>query len=208
MNTSRKLWIPGPAGKLEAVLRLAASPVAAVVLAHPHPMHGGTMHNSVIFHSDRELNRAGWTTLRFNFRGVEKSEGTFDGGLGEVDDVAAAVSWLRGLVPDRSLYVVGFSFGAVCAIEVASRNRDIAGAVAIGMATQHHTYENATRLKKPFAVVQGELDELSDLETVRRVVAAAHGKLYVVEGTGHLFQARARDAAAKVVEAAQAMLDG
>ena len=57
-------------------------------------------------------------------------------------------------------------------------------------------------------MVQGELDELADLETVRRVVAAARGKLYVVEGTGHLFQARARDAAAKVVEAAQAMLDG
>ena len=206
MSRSRKLWIPGPAGKLEAVLRVAENPVATAVVAHPHPQHGGTMHNSVIFHSDRELHRAGWTTLRFNFRGVETSDGEFDEGRGEVEDVAAALSWLRGIAPDVPHHVVGFSFGALCSIKVALREPGVAGVVAVGIATRHYGYEQATSLDRPFAVVQGEEDELADLETVRKVVDAANGTLHVIEGTGHLFKGRARDAAAKVLEAARAML--
>jgi alpha/beta superfamily hydrolase len=206
MGESRKLWIPGPAGRLEATLRTAAAPVAAVVIAHPHPQHGGTMHNSVIFHSDRELNRAGWTTLRFNFRGVEESEGSYDEGRGEVDDLAAAAAWLHGIAPHCPLYLVGFSFGAVCALRVGATETTVAGVVAIGMATRHYGYEDAGRLGKPFAVVQGEQDELADLDAVRKIVDTAGGTLHVIADTGHLFQQRAKDAAGKVVEAASAML--
>ena len=206
MSESRKLWIPGPVGKLEASVRMAESPKAAVVIAHPHPQHGGTMHNSVIFHCDRELNRDGWTTLRFNFRGVEESEGTFDEGRGEVDDLAAAATWLRGIVPDRPLYIVGFSFGALCSIRLGVTAANVAGVVAIGMATRQYGYEDAGRLGKPFAVVQGGKDELADLDSVRKIVEAAQGTLHVIPETGHLFQGRARDAAAKVVEAANGML--
>ncbi|HVQ34470.1 MAG TPA: alpha/beta hydrolase, partial [Candidatus Bathyarchaeia archaeon] len=90
MSHVQKLFIAGPAGRLEAALRTADAPRAAVVLAHPHPLYGGTLHNPVIFHSDRELNRAGFATLRFNFRGVEGSEGFHDDAVGEVGDVAAA----------------------------------------------------------------------------------------------------------------------
>ncbi len=206
MGESRKLWIPGPAGKLEAAVRVAAAPKAAAVVAHPHPQHGGTMHNSVIFHSDRELNRSGWTTLRFNFRGVEGSEGVYDEGLGEVDDLAAAVTWLHGIVLDRPLYIVGFSFGALCAIRLGVTETSVAGVVAIGMATRHYGYEDAGQLGKPFAVVQGEQDELADLDRVRKIVEAAHGTLHIIPETGHLFQGHSRDAAAKVVEAANGML--
>jgi len=206
MSQSRKLWIPGSAGRLEAIVRAAETPRAAAVVAHPHPQHGGTMHNSVIFHSDRELNRAGWTTMRFNFRGVEGSEGVHDDGRGEVDDLAAAVSWLRGVVPGRSLYLVGFSFGALCALRLGATDANVAGVVGIGMATRHYGYEEAARLAKPFAVVQGEEDELADLKTVRAIVESAGGKLHVIPGAGHLFEGKSRDAAAKVVEAAEAML--
>ena len=206
MSESRKLWIPGPAGKLEANLRIADSPKASVVIAHPHPQHGGTMHNSVIFHCDRELNRDGWTSLRFNFRGVEASEGEFDEGRGEVDDTAAAATWLRGLAPERPLVLVGFSFGAFCAIRLGMTEASIAGVVAIGVATRHYHYADAGKLGKPFAVVQGERDELAELDVVRRIVDEAHGTLHVIPNTGHLFQGRAHDAAAKVVEAANRML--
>jgi len=164
------------------------------------------MHNSVIFHSDRELNRSGWSTLRFNFRGVEESEGGYDEGRGEVDDLAAAAAWLNGIAPQSSLYLVGFSFGALCALRLGATETTVAGVVAIGMATRHYGYEEAGRLGKPFAVVQGEHDELADLDVVRNIVDAAHGTLHVISDTGHLFQQRERDAAGKVAEAANAML--
>ena len=205
MGESRKLWIPGPVGKLEAELRGAENPEAVAVVAHPHPQHGGTMHNSVIFHSARELNRAGWTTLRFNFRGVEGSEGEHDG-KAEDDDLAAAAAWLRGVVPHRPLYLVGFSFGATCALRVGADDAAVAGIVAIGIATQYYGYEETARLDKPFAVVQGEHDELADLEKVRDLVAQANGELHVIPQAGHLFRNKARDAAHKVVEAARGML--
>lgn len=205
MGQSRKLWIPGPAGRLEAVLRDAETPRAAAVLAHPHPLHGGTMHNSVIFHSARALNRAGWTALVFNFRGVEASEGTHHGKGGEVADLAAAAGWLRGVVPRVPLYLAGFSFGAVCAIKLAVRDDSIAGVVAIGLATQYHAYDELARLGRPLAVVQAERDELADLETVRRLTAAANGRLHVIAETGHLFRGKARDAAREVVESAEEM---
>ena len=206
MGESRKLWIPGPAGKLEAIVRVAEAPKAAAVVAHPHPQHGGTMHNSVIFHSDRELHRSDWTTLRFNFRGVEHSEGLHDEGRGEIDDLAAAATWLRGIVPHRPLYLVGFSFGALCAIRLGVADANVAGVVAIGIATQHYGYEDAAKLGKPFAVVQGEQDELADLDAVRRIVDDANGTLHLIPETGHLFQGRSREAAAKVLEAANGML--
>ena len=206
MGKSRKLWIPGPAGKLEASVRAAESPKGAVVIAHPHPQHGGTMHNSVIFHCDRELNRDGWTSLRFNFRGVEESEGEFDEGRGEVDDLSAAATWLRGLAPQRPLVLVGFSFGAFCAIRLGMIEATVAGVVAIGVATRHYHYADAGKLGKPFAVVQGENDELAELDIVRRIVDDADGSLHVIPETGHLFRHRSRDAAAKVVEAANGML--
>jgi len=205
MGESRKLWIPGPVGKLEAELRGAADPEAIAVVAHPHPQHGGTMHNSVIFHSARELNRAGWATLRFNFRGVEGSEGDHDGAR-EDDDLDAAAAWLRGVYTDRPLHLVGFSFGATCALRVGVDDDTVAGIVAIGLATQYYGYEETARMTKPLAVVQGENDELADLEKVRGLVARAQGELHVIPETGHLFRGKTRDAAHKVVEAARGML--
>ena len=133
MSEVRKLWIPGPEGRLEASLRVACPARAAAVVAHPHPLHGGTLHNPVVFHTERELHRAGLTTLRFNFRGVGSSEGTFDEGRGETQDVGAAASWLRGVALGTPLLLVGYSFGSVCSIAHAARDRNVRGIVAIGM---------------------------------------------------------------------------
>src|SRR5258706_3469100 len=133
MGDVRRLRIDGPAGKLEAALREAADPPGAVVLAHPHPLYGGTLGNPVVFHADRELNRAGLTTLRFNFRGVEGSDGFHDEGRGEIGDVAAASSWLGALVPGKPLILVGYSFGSRFALAHAIADKTIAGVVAIGL---------------------------------------------------------------------------
>jgi alpha/beta superfamily hydrolase len=203
----RKLWIEGPAGRLEAVLRAARPARAAAVVSHPHPLHGGTLHNPVVFHSDRELNRAGFSTLRFNVRGVGASSGAHDEGRGEVDDLACAADWLRGAAPGAALILVGYSFGAWCSVRLAARDPRVAAVVAIGLPTRHYPCDDLARLGRPVAVVQGDADELGPIAEVRSLLAGqAEGRLYVVERGGHLFPDRASGVAALVVEAALAIL--
>lgn len=204
----RKLWIEGPEGRLEAALRVASDARALAVVGHPHPLHGGTMHNPVIFHSDRELHRAGMTTLRFNFRGVGSSEGAHDEGNGEVGDVAAAVAWLRGLGPELPLLYVGFSFGSWCGIRHAVDDATVAGVVAIGLPVDKYAFDELARLGRPFAVVQAESDEFGTPGRVREATAGLDpaAEVHEVPGTTHLFPGRARDAAAAVVRAATEML--
>ena len=112
-------------------MRLAEPARAAVVMAHPHPPQGGTMHHPVLFHSESELHRSGFTTLRFNFRGVEGREGSFDDGRGELDDLAAAVAWMRREAPFLPVVLVGYSFGAWCAARLVAADQSIEGIVAI-----------------------------------------------------------------------------
>lgn len=204
----RQLWIPGSGGRLEAALRLACPARAAAVVAHPHPLHGGTLHNPVVFHADRELHRAGLTTLRINFRGVGESEGRHDNGRGEVRDIEAAVSWLRGVAAGLPLLLVGYSFGFWCAIRHAVADHSVEGLVAIGLPTRTYAFDEVGRLACPLAVVQGSEDPLGGIGDVSRLLerCPAGADLHVVEGTGHRFQGRARDAAAQVVRAVNAML--
>jgi len=210
MGDARTVWIDGPAGKLEASLRTAESPRGAVVLAHPHPLFGGTLHNPVVFHADRELNRSGLTTLRFNFRGVEGSDGFHDEGRGEIGDVGAAAAWVRTITPGTPLILVGYSFGARCAIAQAIEDKTIAGVVAIGLPVRLYAFDDLPSLFRPLAVVQGTIDEFGPIEEVEAVISRASpiGRLYVVPGASHLFPGRAPEAATLVVDAVQRILQG
>jgi alpha/beta superfamily hydrolase len=208
MGDARPLFIEGPAGMLEAALREADDPKGAVVLAHPHPLYGGTLHNPVIFHADRELNRVGFTTLRFNFRGVERSDGAHDEGRGEVDDVAAATEWLKALAPKKPMILAGYSFGSRCAIVHAVSNPAIAGVVAIGLPLRIWSFDELPALRRPLAVVQGTQDEFGSIVEIEPLLArlTPPGRLYQVPGATHLFPRQAQEAAALVVEAVNAML--
>lgn len=205
MSDVRKLFIEGPVGRLEAALRAEQSPRGAVVLAHPHPLYGGTLHNPVIFHADRELNRAGFATLRFNFRGVEGSEGLHDDARGEVQDVAAAAEWLRKLYPAVPLLLVGYSFGSRCAVQYAHSDPEVAAVVAIGFPIRIWSFEGIEHLGRPFAAVQGTQDEFGPIPEVEAVLARMNppGRLYPIEGAPHLFPGRAPEAAAAVVRAVE-----
>jgi alpha/beta superfamily hydrolase len=207
MGDAKPLFIEGPAGMLEAALREADDPKGAVVLAHPHPLYGGTLNNPVVFHADRELNRAGFTTLRFNFRGVERSDGAHDEGRGEVGDVAAAAEWLKALAPGKPLILVGYSFGSRCAIVHAISDPTIAGVIAIGLPLRIWSFD-LPALRRPLAVVQGTKDEFGSIAEIESLIArlTPPGRLYQVPGATHLFPGRAPEAAALVVQAADAML--
>jgi alpha/beta superfamily hydrolase len=210
MSDSRALWIDGPVGKLAASLRVADQARASVVLAHPHPLYGGTLDNPVIFHTDRELNRRGLTTLRFNFRGVEGSDGFHDDGRGEIGDVAAAAAWVRGLTPGRPLILVGYSFGSRCAIAHAIADRSVGGVVAIGLPVRIWSFPDLPSLGRPLSVVQGTADEFGSIDEVEAVIANASpkGKLFTIQGASHLFPGRASEAASRVAGAVEEMIQG
>jgi uncharacterized protein len=110
--------VQGPAGFLEASWRIPPRVHGTAVVAHPHPLHGGTMQTKVVHRAARLLaDRFSLATLRFNFRGVGTSEGTHDHGRGEVEDLVAAVRFARDAYPEGPLVVAGFSFGSTCALE-------------------------------------------------------------------------------------------
>ena len=106
--------IDGPAGKIESLLEEpeGREPVEACLVAHPHPLFGGTMHNKVVYRIARGMRRAGAVVMRFNFRGVSRSEGTHDQGIGEVEDARAALEFLRERYPGLPYSLAGFSFGS------------------------------------------------------------------------------------------------
>jgi alpha/beta superfamily hydrolase len=205
----RNLWIPGPEGRLEAALRVAARPRAAVVVAHPHPLHGGTLHNPVVFHAERELHRDRMTTLRFNFRGVGSSEGAHDEGRGEVEDLKAAASWVRGLAPDVPLLVVGYSFGSVCSVRLASQDPTVSGVIGIGLPARIYPLREVAEMDAPLSVVQADADEFGSLDEVRRLLDETDppGSLYIVGGTTHLFEGKAREAGQAVLEAGREIVE-
>ena len=106
-------WLPGPAGRLEALLEEPdAAPSLAAVVCHPHPLYGGTLHNKVVFRIGRGLRAAGAVVLRFNFRGVGKSQGEHAHLIGEIEDARAALAWLCARYPGLPFALAGFSFGA------------------------------------------------------------------------------------------------
>ena len=190
---SEKLFIPGPAGRLQAILDTPAveDAVGAAVVCHPHPQHGGTMHNKVAHTLARSFVRCGLVTLRFNFRGTEDSEGRFDNGIGELDDALAAISWLRQRQATGPLWLGGFSFGAAIAVRAALA-AEVNGLISIAPAIYRFAGNLDRQPSCPWLVVQGDEDELVDVEeTIDWINKLEPGpELVVMAGAEHFFHGR------------------
>ena len=183
----------GPAGDLQALLESPQDlePTAVAVVCHPHPVHGGTMTNKVAHTLARSFVGVGISALRFNFRGVGKSAGSFDDGQGEVADVLAAVDWLRNEAPDLPLWLSGFSFGAAMAIR-ASVECDPAGLISVAPAVSRFAGNLDRQPECPWLIVQGDQDELVDVEeTIAWVNELEPGpELEVFPETEHFFHGK------------------
>ena len=129
----RSLFIEGPAGRLEALLNAGTEDATHAALAcHPHPLFGGTLHNKVVFHTMKALNSFGFPVLRFNFRGTALSQGEHDHGIGEVDDVRAALDWLDSEF-HLPLIFAGFSFGAAVGLRAACAEARVRATIGVGV---------------------------------------------------------------------------
>lgn len=192
----------GPAGRLEGIYRPPDESLGAAVVCHPHPRHGGTMHNKVVFRAAKGFERAGWAALRFNFRGVGRSEGTFADDVGEADDVRAALDWLAERHPDAPLGVAGFSFGSIVGLPVGAEDERVARLVGIGIPTDRFPFDRLAQVTKPKLFVQGGRDEHGPLDRLRAGLAQVGEpwELVVVEDADHFFTGRLPELERAIVE--------
>lgn len=192
------LEIPGPAGRLEALLdEPKTAPHAGVVFAHPDPQQRGTMHTKAVFQGAKGLARIGCAVLRFNFRGVGASEGQFDGGRGEMDDYRAALDWVAARYPGASLWAAGFSFGAWVALETGATDSRVSVLIGIAPPVNRDKYSFAATLEttKPTFFIQGERDELCPLKDMWAFYAKLKEPkdLVVIDGANHLFDGKTEE---------------
>jgi alpha/beta superfamily hydrolase len=186
--------IAGPAGRLEAILmHPAGAPRAAAVVCHAHPLHGGVMHFKVVFRAAKALQAHGAAVLRFNFRGVGRSDGAHDNGRGEQDDVSAALDELQRRFPGLPLALGGFSFGAHMALRLGTRDGRVGALFALGLPLAHMAdtaFLDACRLPRLF--VQGQHDEFGDDARLADLVARLPEPktLTVVPDSDHFFTGR------------------
>lgn len=192
MNGAGSIPIPGPVGRLEALYRSTDRPSRAAVICHPHPQHGGTMHNKVVYRTAKAFEGLGWSVLRFNFRGAGRSEGSFDDGIGEAEDVAAALDWLAGEHPGVPLVVGGFSFGSAVGLPVAATDPRVTHLVGIGTPTGRFDFDALADVPKPKLFVQGGRDEHGPVADLRQGLGrvADPWRLVVIEEADHFLTGR------------------
>ena len=190
--------IAGPVGSLEALLEQPVeTPRAGVVFAHPLPTQGGTMHTKVVFQGAKALARIGCAVLRFNFRGVGRSGGTWDDGRGECDDFRAAVDFMASRYPGVDLWAAGFSFGAYIALTAGAEDDRICTLIGVAPPVNRYDFSVAKRSTKPKFIVHGEADELIPLKQVREFYAqlADPKELVEIDRANHLFDGQVGEVA-------------
>ena len=197
MYPAGNLFIPAPHGRVEAMLKEPGAGRRGVALVlHPHPLHGGTMHNKVVFRAARALGDAGVTTLRINFRGVGLSTGEHTGARGgEQEDARLALDYLGANYPGLPLFLAGFSFGARVGLEVGTLDARVRYLVGVGtpvsIKERDYDFSFLEECRKPLLLVQGGRDEFGSVADLRALAARlppeAQVRVRVIPGAGHFF---------------------
>jgi len=191
----------GTAGELEGLWKEAAGPRrGAAVFAHPHPLHGGTMHNKVVYRAVQALTQSGFATLRFQFRGVGLSKGRYDAGRGEVDDVRSALgeAEARGGLP---LVAGGFSFGAAMALKASDGDPRVAAFIGLGLpvATESGRMLPRPPADRPALFLVGERDAYGPPDDLERFLQGAPWvRRVVIPGADHFFEGQLEEVAAEI----------
>jgi alpha/beta superfamily hydrolase len=210
-----RLELAGPAGRLEALLdepaaargvnrdglvergRSDAVLRAAVVFAHPHPQYGGTMHTKAVYQSAKTLARIGCAVLRFNFRGVGRSEGRFDEGRGEREDFRAAADFMHERYPGAPVWAGGMSFGAWIALTYGVSDSRVAAVAGVSTPVCRYDFSSVASSTTPKFFIHGERDEVCSVKDMREFYArsAEPRELAVIDGADHLFDGKVGEVA-------------
>ncbi len=204
------LEIEGPAGVLEALLEEPedGAPHTGAVVCHPHPLFGGTMHNKVVYRMARGLRRAGVAVLRFNFRGVGRSQGEHGNLVGETEDARAAAEWLRARYPALPLGLAGFSFGARVITRLGCETGEARWLLAAGLPTVQGPAEHLRFCATPKTFIQSTRDQYGPRTDFERAYAewAEPKQLVWIEAADHFFAGALEEFEAAVLEAARQTL--
>jgi len=195
VDASRRIesyFLDGAAGKIECLLEEPESGQAreACLVCHPHPLYGGSMHNKVVYRMARALRRSGSVVLRFNFRGVGRSEGAHDQGAGELEDSRLLLEWLRSRYPALAYSAAGFSFGSRIALRLGCSRVGMRRIIAVGFPTKSGTFEYLKNCLTSKVFVQSTQDEHGprpQLEAIYRDVADPK-QIHWVEAADHFFR--------------------
>jgi alpha/beta superfamily hydrolase len=185
----------GPEGRLEGRYQQASSPNSPIALMlHPHPQHGGTMNNKVVYSLYQTFQQRGFSVLRFNFRGVGRSQGKFDRGEGELSDAAAALDWLQTWNPNApQCWIAGFSFGAWIGMQLLMRRPEISGFISVAPPANIYDFSFLAPCPSSGLVVQGDQDNVVPQESVQKLVTKlTHQRgikidYQIVPGASHFF---------------------
>jgi alpha/beta superfamily hydrolase len=196
----------GMEGRLEGRYHHSKQPGAPVALVlHPHPLHGGTMNNRVVFALFQAYQRRGFSVLRFNFRGVGRSQGRFDGGQGELSDAAAALDWMQNVnTTASSCWIAGYSFGAWIGMQLLMRRPEIDGFIAVAPPAGALDFTFLAPCPASGAIIHGEKDEvfaIADAEKLAKKLShqkTVRVELMKIEGADHSFSDHMRPLGAAV----------
>ena len=217
MYPAGNLHIPAPHGRLEAILKepRGHAPRAAALVLHPHPLHGGTMHNKVVFRTARGLEDAGAVTLRVNFRGVGQSTGEHTGARGgEQEDARVALDYLVEKYPSLPVFLAGFSFGARVGLEVGTLDARVNYLVGVGtpvsIPEREYDFSFIEDCRKPLLLVHGGRDEFGSVPDLRALAARLPEqslvRVHVIPDAGHFFDDQLEELRRAVADWAGEML--
>jgi alpha/beta superfamily hydrolase len=202
--------INGPEGRLEGRYHHAKDTSAPIaLLLHPHPQHGGTMNNKVVYTLYHAFVRRGFSTLRFNFRGVGQSEGEFDNGQGEADDAVAAIRFLiaqKGVRADSAV-LAGYSFGAMTAVRAAAGVEQVAAIVAVALPLGMIDPSALGAITKPIVLLAGDQDSYCPANHLAALAERLGplARLKIIPGADHFFGGREHEITAALDEALTAL---
>jgi alpha/beta superfamily hydrolase len=187
--------ISGQEGRIEARYHhVAESGAPMALLLHPHPKHGGNMHNKVVYALFQTFVRRKFSTMRFNFRGVGRSQGVYDGGEGELCDAAAGLDWLQTYNPNSNIcWVAGFSFGAWIAMQLLMRRPEISGFISLAPPANTHDFSFLAPCPSSGLVLHGTKDEIVPEEAMDKLVTKLRSQSNIVidhhsiDGADHFF---------------------
>jgi uncharacterized protein len=187
---------PGPDGRLEGRYHPQPNRDAPIaIVLHPHPQFGGTMNNKVVYNLHYAFRGLGFSVLRFNFRGVGRSQGEYDQGIGELSDAAAALDWLQAMNQSaRHCWVAGFSFGAWIGMQLLMRRPDITGFISVAPPANTYDFSFLAPCPASGLIINGSADRIAPPKDVARLVAKLHEQKGItithteIDGADHFFR--------------------